>query len=116
MSRKRKPAILESRSSVPVTPMPQIIMMPPQPYQFPPLAPQQYLPPPAPAGRQSSPPGPADPADLHSYIAWFKLCEPLLADTIDECLVVLSQEKDTLSTLERISEARVARHGLPGLG
>ena len=50
------------------------------------------------------------------YIAWFKLCEPLLADTIEECLVVLSQEKDTLSTLERISEARVARHGLPGLG
>jgi hypothetical protein len=113
MSRKRKPAILESRSSVPVTPMPQIIMMPPQPYQFPPLAPQQYLPPPAPAGRQSSPPGPEDPADLHSYIAWFKLREPLLVDTIEECLVVLSQEKDTLSTLERISEARVARHGLP---
>jgi hypothetical protein len=27
--------------------------------------------------------------------------------------VVLSQEKDTLSTLERISEARIARHGLP---
>jgi hypothetical protein len=37
----------------------------------------------------------------------------LLVDTIEECLVVLSQEKDTLSTLERISEARVARHGLP---
>jgi hypothetical protein len=34
-------------------------------------------------------------------------------DTIEEYLVVLSQEMDTLSTLERISEARVARHGLP---
>jgi hypothetical protein len=101
------------RPSTPATPMPQIIMMPPQPYQFPPLPPQQYLPPPAPAGRQSSPPGPEDPADLYSYIAWFKLREPLLVDTIEECLVVLSQEKDTLSTLERISEARIARHGLP---
>ena len=30
-----------------------------------------------------------------------------------ECLVVLSQGTDTLSTLERISEARVARPGLP---
>jgi hypothetical protein len=34
-------------------------------------------------------------------------------DTIKEYLVVLSQEMDTLNTLERISEARVARHGLP---
>ena len=57
----------EPGPSTPGTPMSQIIMIPPQPYQFPPLAPQQYLPPPAPAGRQSSPPGPADPADLHSY-------------------------------------------------
>jgi hypothetical protein len=39
--------------------------------------------------------------------------EPLLVDTIKEYLVVLSQEKDTLSTPERISEAQVARHGLP---
>jgi hypothetical protein len=70
------------------------------------LAPQQYLPPLAPAGRLYSPPSPEDPADLHSYIAWFKLREPLLVDTIEKCLVVLSQEKDTLSTLERISEAR----------
>jgi hypothetical protein len=76
------------------------------------LAPQQYLPPPAPAGRQSSPSGPENPADLHSYIAWLKLREPLLVDTIEECLVV-SQEMDTLSTLERISKARVARHELP---
>ena len=93
--------------------MPQIIMMPPQPYQFPPLAPQQYLAPPAPAGRQSSPPGSEDPTDLHSYIAWFKLREPLLVDTIEECLVVLSKEVDTLSILERIFKARVARHELP---
>jgi hypothetical protein len=34
-------------------------------------------------------------------------------NTIEECLIVLSQEKDTLSTLERISEARVTRPGLP---
>ena len=34
-------------------------------------------------------------------------------DTIEQYFVVLSQERDTLSTLERISEARVARHGLP---
>jgi hypothetical protein len=67
----------ESRPSTPVTPMPQIIMMPPQHYQFPPLAPQQCLPPPAPPGRLSSHPAPEDPADLHRYIAWFKLREPL---------------------------------------
>jgi hypothetical protein len=63
--------------------------------------------------RQEGSLAPEDPADLHSHIAWLKLREPLLVDTIEECLVVLSQEKDTLSTLERISEARVARHGLP---
>ena len=34
-------------------------------------------------------------------------------DTIKECLVVLSQEMDTLSTLERISKARIARHEMP---
>jgi hypothetical protein len=90
----------------------QIITIPPQPYQFPPLAPQQYLPSPALAGRQSSTPGPEDPADLRSYISWFRLRKPLLMDIV-KCLVVLSQEKDTLSILERISEARVARHGLP---
>jgi hypothetical protein len=67
----------------------------------------------APAGRQSSPSGPENPADLHRYIAWLKLREPLLVDANEECLVVLSQEMDTLSTLERISKARVARHGLP---
>jgi hypothetical protein len=32
-------------------------------------------------------------------------------DTIKECLVVLSQEEDTISTLERISEARATRYG-----
>ena len=47
-----------------------------------------------------------------------KLCKrpgrPKSLDHIlEECLVVFSQEKDTLSTLERISEARIARHGLP---
>jgi hypothetical protein len=34
-------------------------------------------------------------------------------DTIKEYLVALSWEKDILSTLGRISEARVARPGLP---
>ena len=34
-------------------------------------------------------------------------------DTIEEYLVVLGLEMDTLCTLERISEARVARHVLP---
>jgi hypothetical protein len=34
-------------------------------------------------------------------------------DTIEQYFVVLSQEKDTLSTLKRISEARVSKHGLP---
>ena len=81
----------ELRSFTPVTTMPQIIMIPPQPNQFPPLPPQQYLPP-APAGRQPSPPDTEDPADLHSYITWFKLREPLLVDTIEECLVALNQE------------------------
>jgi hypothetical protein len=33
-------------------------------------------------------------------------------NTIKEYLVVLSQEKDILSPLERISEARVTRHRL----
>ena len=34
-------------------------------------------------------------------------------NTIEECLIVLNQEKDTESILERISEARVTRRGLP---
>jgi hypothetical protein len=34
-------------------------------------------------------------------------------DSIEECLVVLSQEKVAFGTLERISEARVARYELP---
>jgi hypothetical protein len=35
-----------------------------------------------------------------------------LLDSIKECVAVLNQERDSLSTLEGISEARVARHGL----
>jgi hypothetical protein len=61
-----------------------------QPYQFPILAPQKYLPPPAPPGRLSNPFTPEDPADLHSYIAWFKLREPLLGDSIEECVAALN--------------------------
>jgi len=33
----------ELKPFTPVTPTSQIIMIPPQPYQFPPLAPQQHL-------------------------------------------------------------------------
>jgi hypothetical protein len=75
--------------------MPQIIMMPPQHYQFPALARRQYLPPSAPLGRLSSPPASENPADLRSYIAWFKLREPRRADSIEECVEVLNQERDT---------------------
>ena len=50
---------------------------------------------------------------MHSFIAWFKAREPLLVDAIEECVAVLEHEKDTLGTLEAISEARIARHGLP---
>ena len=32
---------------------------------------------------------------------------------IKECVPVLNQERDKLSTLEGISEAWIARHGLP---
>ena len=74
---------------------------------------QPYLAAPAPPARQPSPPSPEDPQDLLSYIAWFKLHEPLLADSIEDYLVVLSKEKGTLGTLEGISEARIARHELP---
>jgi hypothetical protein len=102
----------ESRPSTPVAPMPQIIMMPPHYYQFPPLALHQYLPPPAPLGKLTSPLGPEDPADLRIYIAWFKLREPSHADSIEECVEVLNQERDTLSTLEGISEARITKGGL----
>jgi hypothetical protein len=54
-----------------------------------------------------------DPQDLLSYITWFKLREPLLADSIEEYLAVLNQERDTLSTLEGTSAAMIAGHGLP---
>ena len=37
----------------------------------------------------------------------------LFGDSIEECITVLNQERDNLSTLEDISEARIARHGLP---
>ena len=37
----------------------------------------------------------------------------MLIDFIKECVAVLNQERDSLSTLEGISEARIARHGLP---
>jgi hypothetical protein len=50
---------------------------------------------------------------LHSYIAWFKLYEPLLGDRVEECVAVLNQKRDALGTLEGISEAWSARHGLP---
>jgi hypothetical protein len=37
----------------------------------------------------------------------------LLLDSIKECAAVLNQDMDSLSTLDGISEARIARHGLP---
>jgi hypothetical protein len=37
----------------------------------------------------------------------------LLGDRIEECVAVLNQERDTLSTVEGISEAQITRHGLP---
>jgi hypothetical protein len=36
----------------------------------------------------------------------------LLLDSIKDYVAVLNQEWDSLSTLEGISEARIARHGL----
>ena len=93
----------EFNPSTPVTPAPQIIMIPPQ----------QYFPAPTAPGRQSSPPAPEDPGDLHNYIAWFKLREPSLQDTIEEVVAVLDPERDSLATLESMSEARIARHELP---
>jgi len=83
--------------------MPQIIMIPPQPYQFPPLAPQKYLPAPAPPGRQSSP---STPKILPIYTAILpdsNSREPLLVDAIEECVAVFNQEMDTLSTIKGIS-------------
>ena len=62
--------------------------------------------------RYSSPPGPEDPQDLYSFITWFKAREPSLIDNITEYIIILEQQKDTLSTLKAISEARIARHEL----
>jgi hypothetical protein len=50
---------------------------------------------------------PEDPANLHSYITWFKLREALLVDAIEKCIAVFNQERDIL---EGIFEARFARH------
>ena len=72
--------------------------------------PSSTFPAPTAPGRQSSTPAPED---LHSNITWFKLREPLLEDIIEEVVVVLDQERDSLSTLESMSEARIARHELP---
>ena len=38
---------------------------------------------------------------------------PLRLDFVKECVAVLNQERDSLSILEGISEARIARHRLP---
>jgi hypothetical protein len=42
-----------------------------------------------------------------------KIEEPLNAGAIDGFVAVLNRERDSLSTLETVSEARIARHGLP---
>ena len=83
------------------------------PPYHPAMAQHPWFPPPAAPGRGSSPPIPEGPVDLLVFIAWFKLREPLNADAIEGRVAVLNQEKDSLSTLETISEARIARHGLP---
>jgi hypothetical protein len=49
-----------------------------------------------------------DPLDFSRYIAWFKAREPLLMDSIKKCIAVLNQQRDDLTTLETISEARIA--------
>ena len=80
-----------------------------QPYQFPPLAPQQYLPAPVSPGRRSRSFTPPKILPICTAIASFKLREP----SIEEVVAVLDQERDSLSTLESMSEARIARHELP---
>jgi hypothetical protein len=42
-----------------------------------------------------------------------RLVQTLLVGIIEEYLVIFNQEEDTLSTLEGISEARIAWHGRP---
>ena len=75
--------------------------------------PSTSSPPPAPPARGSSPPGIEDPEDLVSYMNWYKSRYPAQAQAVEACLTVLIQEIDSLSTLEAISEDRIARHGLP---
>jgi hypothetical protein len=75
---------------------------------------QYYFPPPhkSPA-RGSSPPILEDPRDIDLYIQWFSVREPHNADNIEIVAAILNHEKDTLSTLEKMSKARVERHSLP---
>jgi hypothetical protein len=45
-------------------------------------------------------------------VAWFKQREPHNAVKIKSVMATLQEEEDSLSTLESISEDRVARHKL----
>jgi hypothetical protein len=87
---------------------------------LPPLLPQHWpgypppaLPAPAIPVKQSSPPAPENPQDLLNYVAWFKQREPHNAGKIKSVMATLQEEKDSLNTLESISEDRVARQKLP---
>jgi hypothetical protein len=74
---------------------------------------QHYFPPPAAEARGSSPPVAEDPRDIDLYVQWFSVREPHNADSIELVAATLNHEKDTLSTLEKMSEARIKRHILP---
>jgi hypothetical protein len=64
--------------------------------------------PPAPA-QGSSPLALEDPRDIDLYIQWFSVREPHNADSIEVVAATLNHDKDTLSTLEKMSEARIER-------
>jgi hypothetical protein len=109
-----------SRSYTPAAAAPTIVFAlapPPAPYyglpQMHPEMTQHYFPlPPSPA-RGSSPPIPEDPRDIDLYLQWFSAREPHNADSIEIVAATLNHENDTLSTLEKMSEARIERHSLP---
>jgi hypothetical protein len=86
--------------------MPQIIMMTTSSLD-------STIPPQAPPGRQSSLSAPEGPTDLPNYIAWFKLREPLLGDSIGEYVAALNQERGYPQYLR---EYLPPRPGLLGTG
>jgi hypothetical protein len=73
---------------------------------------QHYFPPPNPA-RGSRSPAPEDPRDIDLCIQWFSVHEPYNVDSIELVAATLNHDKDTLSTLEKMSETPIERHSLP---